>query len=45
MSWRVRVRPEAEDDIIEAAAWYENRSDGLGAKFRRNPRSTRRSGT
>ncbi len=33
MNWRVRVRPEAEDDIIEAAAWYENHSDGLGKMF------------
>lgn len=33
MSWRVQVRPEAEVDIIEAAAWYENRSEGLGKRF------------
>ncbi len=34
MSWRVVVRPEVEEDIAEAAAWYEAREDGLGAQFR-----------
>ncbi len=33
MTWRVVVRPEAEDDIVEAAAWYERRSEGLGVRF------------
>lgn len=27
------VRPEAGDDVIEAAAWYDERRDGLGAEF------------
>ena len=33
MTWRVVVRPEAEDDVVEAAAWYERRSEGLGVRF------------
>ena len=31
MSWRVEFRPEVEDDVAEAAAWYEARQPGLGA--------------
>jgi plasmid stabilization system protein ParE len=27
------VRPEAEADVVEAAAWYNTRSEGLGAEF------------
>lgn len=33
MSWRVRVRPEAELDLLFAAGWYEAQSPGLGADF------------
>lgn len=33
MSFRVRLRPEAEDDIFEAAEWYEQQQPGLGEKF------------
>ena len=33
MNWRVWVRPEAESDIVEAAAWYETHRDGLGKEF------------
>ncbi len=33
MSWRVVVRPEAGDDVVEAAAWYDERRVGLGAEF------------
>jgi plasmid stabilization system protein ParE len=33
MSWRVVIRPEAEEDMVEAAAWYEERHSGLGAEF------------
>ena len=29
----LRVRPEAELDAFEAALWYENERDGLGARF------------
>jgi plasmid stabilization system protein ParE len=32
---RFIVRPAAEDDIEEAALWYELRSPGLGAEFLR----------
>ena len=33
MNWRVVVRPDAEDDVVEAATWYESRSEGLGVRF------------
>ena len=33
MAWRVRVRPEAQSDIFEAARWYESKSTGLGKMF------------
>jgi hypothetical protein len=33
MTWEVVARPQAEDDIIEAAAWYENQRAGLGDEF------------
>jgi len=33
MSWRVEFRPEVEQDMAEAAAWYEARQAGLGAEF------------
>ena len=29
----LRLLPEAEHDILEAARWYEERDLGLGAKF------------
>jgi len=29
----VRVRPEAERDMIEAASWYELQQPGLGREF------------
>ena len=31
----LRVRPEAELDVFEAALWYEQERDGLGAIFLR----------
>ena len=33
MNWQVISRPEAEDDVIEIAAWYDSRSEGLGDRF------------
>jgi plasmid stabilization system protein ParE len=33
MSWRVVVRPEVQQDIAEAADWYDARQPGLGAQF------------
>ena len=33
MNWRVVIRPEVEQDISEAAQWYESREPGLGSKF------------
>lgn len=34
MSRRLIIRPEAETDILEAAAWYEARERGLGLSFK-----------
>ena len=33
MSWLVRVRPEAELDVVVAATWYESQRRGLGGEF------------
>ncbi|MGP8199665.1 MAG: type II toxin-antitoxin system RelE/ParE family toxin [Limisphaerales bacterium] len=33
MNWRVEFRPEVEQDMAEAAAWYESRQPGLGTEF------------
>lgn len=34
MSWRVVVRPDAQDDLAEAAEWYEARQlDTLAIPF------------
>jgi plasmid stabilization system protein ParE len=30
MKWRIELRPEAIADLDAAAAWYEERSSGLG---------------
>jgi hypothetical protein len=30
MNWQVFSRPEAENDLIEIAAWYDSRNEGLG---------------
>jgi len=33
MKWIVVARPQAEDDIREAAEWYETHRVGLGNEF------------
>jgi toxin ParE1/3/4 len=33
MSWRVEFAPAVEQDVAEAAEWYENRQPGLGTEF------------
>jgi plasmid stabilization system protein ParE len=33
VSWVVEFRPEVEQDMAEAAAWYEARHTGLGSEF------------
>ncbi|MGA2243003.1 MAG: hypothetical protein ABSH11_13340 [Verrucomicrobiota bacterium] len=33
MNWRVVIRPEVEQDVVEAAIWYESRQPGLGVEF------------
>ncbi len=33
MSYEVIVRPEAEEDLVSAFKWYENRRKGLGYDF------------
>ena len=33
MTIEIRLRPEAEQDLAEAAAWYEEQRQGLGQEF------------
>lgn len=33
MTVQVRLRPEAERDLIDAAGWYEQQQPGLGQQF------------
>jgi len=33
MSWRVEFQPRVEEDVAEAATWYETRQPGLGAQL------------
>lgn len=33
MSWRLDFRPEVENDVTDAAEWYESREPNLGAEF------------
>ena len=33
MTLEVRLRPEAEQDLSDAAAWYEEQLPGLGHRF------------
>jgi hypothetical protein len=33
MSLEIRFRGEARDEFLQATAWYERRSAGLGAEF------------
>lgn len=33
MNWIVEFRPDVEQDMAEAAAWYEARQAGLGREF------------
>lgn len=33
MTVEVRLRPEAEQDLVDAAAWYEEQRPGLGRQF------------
>jgi len=33
VNWLVEFRPEVEQDMAEAAAWYEARQEGLGSEF------------
>ena len=33
MKWRVVARPQAGDDIIEAANWHDAQQTGLGDEF------------
>ncbi len=33
MTAEVRLRPEAEQDVVEAALWYEENEPGLGVQF------------
>src|SRR5437763_964824 len=42
MKRRVSIRPEAQRDIREAAAWYESREQGVGMRFKNDVRATSR---
>ncbi len=33
MSWQIEFRPEVEQDVAEAAEWYEALDPGLGVDF------------
>ena len=33
MTYALLIRPEAESDMLEAYAWYEERKPGLGGEF------------
>ena len=33
MNWQVVSRPEAENEVIEIAAWYDSHRAGLGDRF------------
>lgn len=33
MTFEVRLRPDAEQDLADAAVWYEERLSGLGHQF------------
>ena len=33
MTWQVFSRPEAANDVIEIADWYDSRHEGLGDRF------------
>ncbi|MEW5973358.1 MAG: hypothetical protein AB1713_06350 [Pseudomonadota bacterium] len=32
---RITLRPEAEDELLQAQAWYESKAPGLGYEFAR----------
>ena len=33
MTRRIRFRPQAEDEVLQAQLWYEERKPGLGTEF------------
>ena len=33
MNWKVSSRPEVENEVVEIAAWYDSRVEGLGDRF------------
>ncbi|HBB94178.1 MAG TPA: hypothetical protein DC054_02195 [Blastocatellia bacterium] len=33
MKWKVVARPEAKNDVLEAANWYDSQRAGLGDEF------------
>jgi plasmid stabilization system protein ParE len=33
VTYEVRLRPEAEEDLADASAWYEEQRQGLGHEF------------
>lgn len=39
MAFKIRIDPEALDDILESATWYDQQSSGLGARFKKQVKS------
>jgi len=35
MNYRIIIRPEAEEDLLDVYNWYEEQSRGLGMDFHR----------
>jgi toxin ParE1/3/4 len=33
MNWQVVARPQAQNDVVETADWYDSQRPGLGAEF------------
>ena len=33
MTWHLSYRPEVEDDLVDAALWYDDKQPGLGEEF------------
>jgi toxin ParE1/3/4 len=33
MTWQLVARPQAENDVVETADWYDSQRAGLGAEF------------
>lgn len=34
-SWKIKIEPDAFDDILQAADWYNGQQENLGSKFKK----------